>query len=35
MRQPAIDHVLEKVRVTTSGRSSASSDIDDHGANWA
>ncbi len=35
MRQAAIDHVLENVRVTTRGRSSASSASDDHGANWA
>ena len=30
----AIDHVLEYVRVTTSGRSSSTRSSADHGANW-
>jgi hypothetical protein len=29
-----MDHVLEKVRVTTSGVSSSTSSRADHGANW-
>ena len=33
-RAAAIDHVFEKVRVTTSGRSSSTSASADHGANW-